>query len=662
MARPRLRAMAVLRRIAAALTRFDRTRKRATVFAFDGAVMLFALWLAFSARLGLLYWPTDPRILYLAGASVLLGLVAMFALGLYRLVVRYFDASAAAPVATASAGAAGVWLTMAYFSRIEGLPRSVGLIYFGLLFMLLFFGRLAASRLLALAYGPVPAAGREPAAGAEYSGVVIYGANPAGVSLAESLRRHPEYRLRFFVSDSPTLIGRKMVGHRIRPFSALPAAVRSGEVSQVLLAQPTATRAERLATISALSEMSVQVMTMPSAEEIMNGRYTISDVRPINVDELLKRDIVPPLEHLIEAGIEGKAILITGAGGSIGSEICRQVAHYRPVRLVLLDHSEFALYRIERELRQTCVEQAIEAEIVPVVGSLLNRALVKRVLDRWRIDAVFHAAAYKHVPLLEQNEVVGVENNVIGTKILADACVAAGIARLTMISTDKAVRPTNVMGASKRVAELYIQALALQPGLPTCFGMVRFGNVLDSSGSVVQQFRDQIARGGPVTVTDPEITRFFMSIPEATQLVLQANSLATGGEVFVLDMGEPVRIADLAKTMIALAGMTERTGSNQRGDIEITYVGLRPGEKLHEELFIGEGITDTAHPQIKMARERCLPMDDLKPAIEALEAALSEQDAGAVRAILDDLLRFDHGSGRQARPRRSREDSSVCPA
>jgi FlaA1/EpsC-like NDP-sugar epimerase len=385
-------------------------------------------------------------------------------------------------------------------------------------------------------------------------------------------------------------------------------------------------------------------MTMPSAEEIMAGRYTISDVRPINVNDLLKRDIVPPLTHLIEAGVEGKAILVTGAGGSIGSEICRQVLGYGPTRLVLLDHSEFALYRIEQELRQIGAGKDLEIEIVPIVGSLLNAKLVNRILEEWDVDAVFHAAAYKHVPLLEQNAVVGVENNVIGTKILADACVAAGVARLTMISTDKAVRPTNVMGASKRAAELYIQALALRPRMRTCFGMVRFGNVLDSSGSVVQQFRDQIARGGPVTVTDPEITRFFMSIPEATQLVLQANSLATGGEVFVLDMGEPVRIADLAKTMIALAGMTERTGSNQKGDIEITYVGLRPGEKLHEELFIGEGITDTAHPQIKMARERCIPMEDLGPIIERLQGALTMQDPAAVRAILEELLRSDHGS------------------
>lgn len=633
-------ARTFLRGFGQALSRLDKAQRRTVMIAYDGVAMLLALWLAFSARLGVVYWPVESSILYLAVASVILGVASVHALGLYRLVVRYFDVDAAAQVAIASAGAAATWFVLAYFSKIDGLPRSIGLIYFGLLFILLFFGRLIASRFVLPSHGFGPAVrATDPAKAA---GVAIFGANPAGLSLAESLRRHPKYQLRFFISDSPALLGRKMAGHHIRPLSHLPAAVKSGEVKKVLLALPTASRSTRLATISSLSEMAVQVMTMPSADEIMSGRYTISDVRPINVDDLLKRDIVPPLEKLIESGIEGNAILVTGAGGSIGSELCRQIVHYAPARLVLFDHSEYALYRIEREIRQICEDAGAEPELVSVVGSLLNRPLVESVLRRWQIEAVFHAAAYKHVPLIEHNEVSGVENNVIGTKILADLCVASRIARLTMISTDKAVRPTNVMGSSKRVAELYIQALSRLPDVPTRFGMVRFGNVLDSSGSVVQQFRDQIRNGGPVTVTHPEITRFFMSIPEATQLVLQANSLASGGEVFVLDMGEPVRIADLAKTMIALAGMTERTGQNPIGDIEITYVGLRPGEKLHEELFIGEQVESTVHPQIKMARERSLSLDVLNPVLAKLEKALAAQDPAAVRAILTSLIQDDY--------------------
>jgi FlaA1/EpsC-like NDP-sugar epimerase len=333
---------------------------------------------------------------------------------------------------------------------------------------------------------------------------------------------------------------------------------------------------------------------------------------------------------------------VTGAGGSIGSEICRQVLSHGPGALVLLDHSEFALYTIEAELQKICEGSADAPKIVPIIGSLLDETLVADALRENGVDTVFHAAAYKHVPLLELNEVVGVTNNVVGTRILADACVAARIPRLTMISTDKAVRPTNVMGSSKRVAELYIQALASRPDSPTSFGIVRFGNVLDSSGSVVQQFRKQIEEGGPVTVTHEDITRFFMSIPEATQLVLQANSLAARGEVFVLDMGEPVRIADLARTMIALSGMTERTASHPQGDIEITYVGLRPGEKLHEELFIGEKIADTIHPQIKMAMERSVPLEELHVHLRRLDMALNAHDARAVRSVLNKILELDY--------------------
>ena len=629
-----------MNRFVHAATRLGQSQKRAIMVAYDAVAMLAALWLAFSVRLGVLFWPAQIEIVYLGAASVLLGLAVFLSLRLYRLVVRYFDAAAAPQIATASAGAAGVWLMLAYFSKIAFLPRSVGLIYFVLLFILMYFGRLGAARLLASVHGRKPA---EPGTALPgRTNVVIYGANSAGLSLAEALRRHPEYKLRFFVSDSPALIGRTMAGHRIRPLSSLQAAVKSGDVERVLLALPTANRAERMMTISTLSEMSVKVMTIPAAEEVMSGRYTISDVQPINVDDLLRRDIIPPLDHLIESGIEGKSILITGAGGSIGSEICRQVIRYGPKRMVLFDHSEFAVYTVEREMLQACEGLEAAPEIVPVVGSLMNRRLVDFVLRQQHVDAIFHAAAYKHVPLLEQNEVAGVENNVIGTKILADACLRAGADRLTMISTDKAVRPTNVMGASKRAAELYIQALARLPDTPTRFGIVRFGNVLDSSGSVVQQFREQILRGGPITVTDPEITRFFMSIPEATQLVLQANALASEGEVFVLDMGEPIRIGDLAKTMISLSGMTERTGTNPTGDIEITYVGLRPGEKLHEELFVGENVEDTVHPQIKMARERYLSLDALRDVLSKLEKAIAAHDAVAVRSILSALMAEDH--------------------
>jgi FlaA1/EpsC-like NDP-sugar epimerase len=517
----------------------------------------------------------------------------------------------------------------------------VGFIYFGIVYLLMFFGRLAAAQLLNGSDGasvPILSKG----ARAKQIGVAIIGANAAASSLAESLRRHPEYRLRFFVEDNPALLGRTMLGLPIRSSSDLREEVEAGAIEQVFLAMPSSTRAQRMAALSALSGMAIKVMTVPSYDEIMTGRYSISDVRPINVEDLLKRDIVPPLKHLIQEGLKDKCVLVTGAGGSIGSEICRQVVQYEPRRLVLLEQSEFALYTIETELQKLREQAGIEVELIPVMGSLLNDRLVRDALREHGVEAVFHAAAYKHVPLLELNEVAGVTNNVAGTRILADACVDARVPRLTMISTDKAVRPTSVMGCSKRVAELYIQALAREPGTQTQFGIVRFGNVLDSSGSVVQQFRQQIKAGGPVTVTHEDITRFFMSIPEATQLVLQANNLAAKGEVFVLEMGEPIRIVDLARTMIALSGMTERTEANPAGDIEITYVGLRPGEKLHEELFIGQTVADTVHPQIKMAMERFMPLEELQPKLRRLDIALEAHDARAVRTMLKKILELDY--------------------
>ena len=603
--------------------------------------MLLALWLAFSIRLGEFYTPANQWVAPLAVAAAALGIVTLSLVGIYKVVIRYIDAHAALKVALGAAAVAAVWFILAYVSRVENLPRSVGFIYFGVLFLLMFFGRLAAAQLMIASF-PGPATRREAEGPApRQTSVAIYGATAAGSALAEALRRHPEYRLRCFASDSPALVGRAMVGVPIRSSEELRQEVENGSVEQIFLAVQSSTRSERMAALAALSGLGVPVMTIPSYEEIMSGHYTISDVRPINVEDLLKRDIVPPLPELIERGLRGMSVLVTGAGGSIGSEICRQVIHYGPRRLILLDHSEFALFSIETELRALCGALQRPPEVVCLVGSLLNDRLVRSALADHEVDTVFHAAAYKHVPLLELNEVVGVTNNVLGTRVLADACIDLRVPRLTMISTDKAVRPTNVMGRSKRVAELYIQALARQPETGTQLGIVRFGNVLDSSGSVVQHFRRQISAGGPITVTDENITRFFMSIPEATQLVLQANSLASQGEVFVLDMGECIRIVDLARTMIALCGMTEKSSENPGGDIEIEYVGLRPGEKLHEDLFVGEVITDTVHPHIKMAHERSMPLDELLPHLRRLDIALEAHDAHAVRAVLGKVLELD---------------------
>ena len=622
-----------------------RARRRAVVVAYDLVAMVLALLAAFWTRLGEPYVPGDPMIVLVAAASFALGFFCLYRLRVYHMVLRYFDIRAVTRIMVGAALAALAWVILVYFTRasitVDGLvfdvPRSVGFIYGGFLFVLLFIGRYVMALLLAIARqepGLKPALRRS---------VAIYGANSAGISLANSVRANSQFRLIAFIDDDRSLHGQFAAGVPIYSPKAIPDLARTGRVREVFLALPNAPRSQRLAAISRLTELNLEVKTIPAPEEIVSGRFTVSDVRPIDVSDLLRRDTVQPLSGLIREAVEGHSILITGAGGSIGSEICRQILGARPARMVLLDHSEFSLYAIEQELeeaREKLPEQD-RPEIVTIVGSMLNEGLVRKLISNCGVDTIYHAAAYKHVPLLERNEVIGVENNVLGTLVLARAALEARLTRFTMISTDKAVRPKSVMGASKRVAELIVQALAAQPDCRTRFGIVRFGNVLDSSGSVVQRFRTQIREGGPVTVTHQEITRFFMSIPEATQLVLQASAMAEGGEVFVLDMGEPVKISDLARNMITLSGMTVRDKDNPGGDIEITYVGLRPGEKLYEELFIGEDTSETTHPRIKMAKERFLPMDELSQGIDSLREAVQTGDAAALRAKLGELLAHD---------------------
>ncbi|HEX8623472.1 MAG TPA: nucleoside-diphosphate sugar epimerase/dehydratase [Allosphingosinicella sp.] len=628
------------------LSSMGRARKRAILIGYDLAAMALALWGAFSARLGEIYFPDNVSVFAAAATSFAIGIVALYRLQVYHLVLRYFHMRAVSRILAGSAMAALAWVLLVYFTQarmeVDGLvmmvPRSVGIIYCGFLFLLLFMGRYAMALLLS-------GAARGPADKSRdgQRNIVIYGANAAGISLAESMRNSRVYRLVAFVDDDRALHGQIVSGGAIIAPKALPALVAREAVDEVFLAMPKASRSQRLAAISLLTKLNLKVKTVPAPEEIVSGRFTVSDVRPIDVNDLLRRDPVEPLSDLIKEAVDGQTILVTGAGGSIGSEICRQIARVRPAKLILLDHSEFALYTIEQQLAELLRDRdpLDRPQVVPIVGSMLNELLVRDIIRIHGVETIYHAAAYKHVPLLEHNEVVGVANNVIGTLVLARAAFDAKLTRFTMISTDKAVRPESVMGASKRVAELIIQALAEQGD--TRFGIVRFGNVLDSSGSVVQTFREQIRRGGPVTVTHPDITRFFMSIPEATQLVLQASAMARHGEVFVLDMGEPIRIAELARNMISLSGMTVRDDDNPAGDIEIAYVGLRPGEKLYEELFVGEGALDTAHPRIKMAKERFLPLDDLQPDLDKLAEAIANCDASAVRSGLRKLIAPDQG-------------------
>jgi len=597
--------------------------------------MVVALWAAFSTRLGIFYVPYSRSVLLSAAVSFAVGLAALYRLQVYHIVLRYFDLRTVTALLSASAVASVAWVTLVYAITAHItvgnlailVPRSVAFIYCGFLFLLLFMGRYVMALVLKGADRdrllPDPDARK----------VVIYGANASGISLAASVRESPRYRLIAFVDPDAAVKGQVVAGVPIYAPDALETLAQSKSIDEVFLALPNASRSERLAAISRVRELGVEVKTVPAPEEIVSGRFTVSDIRPIDVADLLRRDSVEPLHELINEAVEGRSILVTGAGGSIGAEICRQVLRAHPTKLVLLDHSEFALYAVHEQLLEAAdkLPHLARAQVVPVVGSMLNQPLLRRVIAEFGIDTLFHAAAYKHVPLLEKNELAGIENNVFGTLAVVRAAFEAKLTRFTMISTDKAVRPSSIMGASKRVAELVVQAFADRLDCNTQFTIVRFGNVLDSSGSVVQRFRRQIRAGGPVTVTHPEVTRYFMSIPEATQLVLQTSAMGHFGEVFVLDMGEPVRILDLARHMVSLSGMSVREDGNPTGDIEICFVGLRPGEKLYEELFLGHDLVTTRHPRIQMAKERVIPLADLKDMLGGLKAAIDGGNRALVR-------------------------------
>lgn len=630
-----------------------RTHKRAILVAFDLLAMAVALWGAFSTRLGIFFVPSSSKLVAAALGSFLIGIFALYRLQVYHIVLRYFDLRTVTRLFMGAAISAAAWVILVYLAQerliVEGkpifVPRSVVFIYCGFLFLLLFMGRYLMALLLSGAARVPP-----PSPHARFN-ILIYGANSAGISLANSVRMTPQYRLVAFIDDDRALHGQIMAGVPIHSADELAEIARTERIGQLFLALPHATRAQRLAAIERAASLNLKVMTVPAPEEIVSGRFAVSDARPVDVSDLLRRDPVEPMDNLIQDAVQNRIILVTGAGGSIGSEICRQVLAGRPRKLVLLDHSEFALYAVDQLLTETLNKMAgsdDRPDIVPVVGSMLNTTLVRKLIGEHGVDTLYHAAAYKHVPLLERNEVVGVENNVVGTLRLVEAAFEAKLTRFTMISTDKAVRPRSVMGASKRVAELIVQAYANRHDCRTRFGIVRFGNVLDSSGSVVQRFRRQISQGGPVTVTHQDITRYFMSIPEATQLVLQASALAMSGEVFVLDMGEPVKIEELARNMIRLSGLTVRDPEHPAGDIEIQHIGLRPGEKLYEELFLGEQSLDTVHPRIRMAKERFVRLEELRPHLDALIDAIARGQPGAVREGLRDILApeglFEHSA------------------
>lgn len=600
-----------------------RNSKKAIMVSADFVALPLALWSAYALRLAD-WWPIeymyDAWWLFLA--TPLFGLLIFMKLGLYRAVVRFMGAQAILAVVKGVVLLALIMWSAAFFFQLEGFPRSVPVNF--ALAALVYVG---GSRLLVRNYYHWLLqcyVKKDP--------VLIYGAGGSGVQLATALAGGREYMPVGFLDDDSSLWNSIVGGLRVHNPQQLSELIKQFGVTYVLLALPSISKGERKRILEALSVYPVHVKTIPSMPEIVSGE-ALDALRDIDPEDLLGREAVPPIQDLIDESIHGKVVLISGAGGSIGSEICRQVLASQPSAIVLFELSEFSLYAIEKELTQISLEAGLSIRIYPVLGSVLDKEHVEKVISRFEVDTIYHAAAYKHVPLVEHNLFQGVRNNAIGTRVLAEAAQKAGIERFVLISTDKAVRPTNVMGATKRLAELVLQDLASQ-GSKTVFSMVRFGNVLGSSGSVVPLFRKQIEDGGPVTVTHPDITRFFMTIPEAASLVIQAGSMAKGGDVFVLDMGESVRIVDLARSMIQLMGYEIRSLENPDGDISIEFSGLRPGEKLFEELLIGDDVIGTEHPKIMRAKEEKLESRELLMILQSLEKAEQVSDCETGRQLL----------------------------
>ena len=605
---------------------WPRSAKQLVVIGLDLVLSVLATWVAFSLRLDTLHLP-DALQLRVYVIAPCLAIPVFIHFGLYRAVFRY--TGQAALMATAQAVAVYALALSALLVSVQWtmVPRSLGILQ-PLVFLIL----VATSRAMARFW----LAGKGEAGEGGAGRLLIFGAGTAGVQTAVALAVSRQFTLVGFVDDDPAKCGRSINGVPVWPASAVAERIAREGVTDILLAIPGATRERRKAIVDALKALPVHVRTLPSMQDLASGRVKVQDFRELDIEDLLGRDPVPPRADLLAQDIAGRVVMVTGAGGSIGSELARQIFAQHPHTLVLLDHSEFALYTIHQELLALRLGALADIALVPVLARVSDSAHMKALCLHHRPATVYHAAAYKHVPLVEFNPGQGVLNNVFGTLSVAAAALEAQVGRFVLISTDKAVRPTNIMGASKRMAELVLQALAQRHGGPggTCFSMVRFGNVLGSSGSVVPFFRQQLAAGGPLTVTHPEVTRYFMTITEAAQLVLQAGAMGQGGDVFVLDMGEPVKILDLAHRMVQLAGLSVRDAAHPSGDIEIAITGLRPGEKLYEELLIGDNPQSTLHPRIMKAHEDMLPWDVLQDHLSALRAAAVAEDEAQIRAVL----------------------------
>ena len=591
---------------------------------------LLLLPLTFYLSVLLRYDSSTPQLFqmyfWMIVAAPLISIPIFLKLGLYRAVIRFIDQKIVYVVVLGVTLSVVCMAALATFTHTASLSRGVFGIYWvsAILYVV-------SSRFLARGY-LLRVNNKSQAIR-----IAIYGAGHSGMQLASALRAGSEYLPVALIDDKKELHGATIAGVQVWSPSQLPRLVTDKEITEILLAMPSLRKAQQKLILEQLEPLKVKIKVTPPIASLINGELRVQDIRDIEIEDLLGRDSVEPNPQLIASCIAGKTVLVTGAGGSIGSELCRQIIQQSPKRLLLLDMSEFALYSIEQELREINDTHNLAIEVLPFLGTVLQADKCERILRTFAVDTIYHAAAYKHVPLVEHNPIQGVRNNVFGTLLMAQAAMAAGVSSFVLISTDKAVRPTNVMGATKRLSELILQAFS-KTSNHTRFCMVRFGNVLGSSGSVVPLFRKQIMAGGPITLTHPEITRYFMTIPEAAQLVLQAGAMGEGGDVFVLDMGEPVKILDLATRMVHLSGLEVRGDSDAEDAIEIQHVGLRPGEKLYEELLIGNNVEGTQHPLIMRAQETEIPWIELQSMLQALDVACKEFDYEQVRTLLQKIV------------------------
>ncbi len=601
---------------------------RLVLLATDVLLIPLCLWLALSLRLGEWFTAFDEAALVFAVLTVV-SIIVFINLGFYHKVVKYESSRALEQIAYGVLISAGVLLVvMLIVDRAELLPRSTFLFYGLIALPVMAISRRVARHLL-----------QDEGHASDGVPVAIYGAGESGRQLVALLQNSPHYRPVAFIDDDPSLQHCKMEGLRVLSPRQLDKKLARLGVQEILLSMPSVSPKARQRVLRRLERLPVHVRTVPDINEIINGQARLDQVKEVDVNDLLGREVVPPDPELLQKCILGKTVLVTGAGGSIGAELCRQVLDLRPRRLILFERSEFALYQIAAELEERQQQLPHPVEVVSLLGSVTNRRRLEQVFSAFDIDTVYHAAAYKHVPLVEHNAVEGLWNNTFGTLCTAQAARKAGVQHFVLISTDKAVRPTNIMGSSKRLAEMVLQAFHAQGEGRTTFSMVRFGNVLGSSGSVVPLFRRQIANGGPVTVTHPRIIRYFMTIHEAVTLVIQAGAMARGGDVFVLDMGKPVRILDLAVQMIHLSGLTVKDDKNPDGDIAIRFTGLRPGEKLYEELLISDNPIATDHPKIMRAKEEMLPWEVLAPLLDEIHKAIDHFDLPRLRELIREAAR-----------------------